>query len=78
MATATQKASAARQVGRDKRPPPERASTEFLTFEENGGRHRWRIVAGDGGTVAQLVSFASYLDAERAARHATSAAAWAQ
>jgi hypothetical protein len=42
---------------------------EFLTFEDNGGRHRWRIVAGDGGTVAQLVSFASYLDAERAARH---------
>jgi hypothetical protein len=51
---------------------------EFLTFEENGGRHRWRIVAGDGGTVAQLVSFASYLDAERAARHVTSATARAQ
>jgi uncharacterized protein YegP (UPF0339 family) len=42
---------------------------EILIFEDNGGRHRWRIVAGDGRTLAQSVSFTSYLDAERGARH---------
>jgi uncharacterized protein YegP (UPF0339 family) len=47
----------------------ERASMEFLIFADNRGRYRWRIVAGDGGTLAQSVSFASYVDAERAAGH---------
>ena len=42
---------------------------EFLIFEDNRGRYRWRIVAGDGGTLAQSVSFTSYLNTEQAARH---------
>ena len=42
---------------------------EFVIFADNGGRYRWRIVAGDGANLAQSVSFASYVDAERAAGH---------
>jgi uncharacterized protein YegP (UPF0339 family) len=64
MATVTMKASAARQVARDTRALFGRASMEFVIFADNGGRYRWRIVAGDGGTLAQSVSFASYVDAE--------------
>jgi uncharacterized protein YegP (UPF0339 family) len=41
---------------------------EFLIFEDNGGDYHWRIIAGNGGTLAESVSFASYEDAEQAAR----------
>ena len=44
------------------------ASIEFLIFEDNGGDYHWRIIAGDGGTLAESVTFASYEDAEQAAR----------
>ena len=41
----------------------------FFVFEDNGGAYHWRLVAGDGVTLAQSVSFDSYDDAEQAARH---------
>ena len=41
---------------------------EFLIFEDNGGDYHWKIIAGNGGTLAQSVSFASYEDGEQAAR----------
>jgi len=45
---------------RDVRVPE---SMEFLIFEDNGVACHWRIVAGDGATLAQSGSFASYQDA---------------
>ena len=41
---------------------------ELLIFEDNGGDYRWRIIAGSGGTLAESVNFASFEDAEQAAR----------
>ena len=41
---------------------------EFLIFEDNGGDYHWKNGGGNGGTLAQSVSFASYEDAEQAAR----------
>ena len=69
MGTAPKKSRAAHQLAspaRDVRVPE---SMEFLIFEDNGGAYRWRIVAGDGATLAQSESFASYDRAEQAARH---------
>jgi uncharacterized protein YegP (UPF0339 family) len=67
MATATKKSGPNGRVPR--RAPEVRVpeSIEFLVFEDNGGRYRWSIVAGDGVTLAQSAAFASYEDAERAA-----------
>jgi uncharacterized protein YegP (UPF0339 family) len=48
---------------------------EFLIFEDNGGAYHWRIVAGDGAILAQSGSFASYDDADRAARRVRDGAA---
>ena len=41
---------------------------EFVVFEDNGGKYHWRIIAGNGGILAQSERFASYEDAEQAAR----------
>jgi uncharacterized protein YegP (UPF0339 family) len=75
MATATKKSRAA---GRLQRRAPEvrvPASMEFLTYEDNGGSFHWRIVAGDGATLARSGSFASSDDATRAAQHVRDGAA---
>jgi uncharacterized protein YegP (UPF0339 family) len=40
----------------------------FLIFEDNGGAYHWAIVAASGEQLAQSPSFASYEDAEVAAR----------
>jgi uncharacterized protein YegP (UPF0339 family) len=69
MATATKKAPAAGQVVRGARAVADSASMEFAIFEDNGGRYHWMIVAGNGRIIAQSVEFASYEDAEQAARH---------
>jgi uncharacterized protein YegP (UPF0339 family) len=40
----------------------------FETYEENSGRHRWRLIASDGRDLAtSSASFASHDDAQRAA-----------
>jgi uncharacterized protein YegP (UPF0339 family) len=43
-------------------------SMRFLVFEDNGGGYHWTIVAASGESVVQSASFASYEDAEQAAR----------
>ncbi len=51
---------------------------EFLIFQDNGGAYHWTIVAGDGESLGQSGSFASYEDAEQAAQHVRDAAASAR
>lgn len=57
MATAT-KESVAAQPARGTRRLRAGGSTSFLVFEDNGGIHRWKIVAGDGTILAQSRSVA--------------------
>jgi uncharacterized protein YegP (UPF0339 family) len=49
----------------------------FLVFEDNSGGYHWTIVARSGETLVQSASFASYEEAEQAARvvHAGAASA---
>ena len=78
MGTAPTKSRAA---GRLARPAPDVHAPEpmeFLIFEDNGGAYHWRIVAGDGATLAQSGSFASYDDAEQAAQRVRDGAASAR
>ncbi len=78
MATATKKARSAGRLPRrtpDMRLPP---SIEFLVFEDNGGSYHWRIIGGDGATLAVSGGFASYDDAEQGAQHVRDGAASAR
>ena len=68
MGTAPKKARAAGQLARRGRGARVPESMEFVVFEDNGGAYRWRIVAGDGATLAQSESFASLDRAEHAAQ----------
>jgi uncharacterized protein YegP (UPF0339 family) len=68
VATATKKARTAEQVAGGAVGESESAAVEFLVFEDNGGDYHWAIVAADSESLAQSGSFASYDDAERAAR----------
>jgi uncharacterized protein YegP (UPF0339 family) len=65
MATATKKARAPRRIsvagGRA-------TDLEFLVFEDNNGDHHWAIVTSSGEQLAQSPRFASYEDAQGAAR----------
>ena len=67
MATATQEARLARQVARRAEALSNSAAMKFVVFEDNGGRYHWTIVAA-GETLVQSASFASYEEAEQAAR----------
>jgi uncharacterized protein YegP (UPF0339 family) len=53
------------------------ASMRFLVFEDNGGGYHWTILASSGETLVRSASFATYEDAEQAARvvHAGAASA---
>jgi uncharacterized protein YegP (UPF0339 family) len=42
---------------------------EFRVYEDNSGDYHWRILDGSGESLAQSGSFASYDDAEHAARN---------
>jgi uncharacterized protein YegP (UPF0339 family) len=75
MATATKNARAADHVVRGGGAVSKPRSMEFVTFEDNGGRYHWTIVAGNGEILAQSDGFASYQDAEQAARHVRDGAA---
>jgi uncharacterized protein YegP (UPF0339 family) len=68
MATATKKVHTVRPVARGARDVSESASLEFLVYQDNGGDYHWEIVGEGGESLAQSGSFASYDDAERAAR----------
>jgi uncharacterized protein YegP (UPF0339 family) len=77
MATATKESRAAGQLARRARNVRVPESMQFVIFEDNGGGYHWRLIAGDGAALAQSGSFASYEDAEHAARrvrHAASSA----
>jgi uncharacterized protein YegP (UPF0339 family) len=65
MATATKKARAPQSisVGGDRS-----TELEFLVFEDNNGDHRWAIATSSGEQLAQSPRFASYEDAQAAAR----------
>ena len=78
MATATKKSRAAGQLARRARRVRVAESMEFVIFADNGGAYRWRIVAGDGATLAQSGSFASSDRAEQAARRVRDGAASAR
>jgi uncharacterized protein YegP (UPF0339 family) len=78
MATATRKSPGSTR--RARRAPDEhsRSSLAFLIFEDNSGSYRWRILAGDGASLGQSGSFASYHDAEQAAQQIRDGAASAR
>jgi uncharacterized protein YegP (UPF0339 family) len=78
MATATKKSRGAGQLARRARSGRVAPSMQFLIFEDNGGAYHWRILAGDGATLAQSGSFASYDSAEQAARRVRDGAASAR
>ena len=54
------------------------ASMEFVVVEDNSGAYHWRLRSGDDATLAQSDRFASYDDAERAARLVRAGAASAR
>lgn len=62
------RACSSHEVARRASASSKPASMEFLISEDNGGDYHWRIIAGNGGTLAESVSFASYDEAEQAAR----------
>jgi uncharacterized protein YegP (UPF0339 family) len=69
MATARKYTGEPNQVVRRTGALTKSASTRFLIFEDNGGGYHWRIVAGDGATIAHSVGFVSHEDAVRSVRH---------
>jgi uncharacterized protein YegP (UPF0339 family) len=78
MATAIQKSRSGGRRPRNAREVRVPESMEFLIFEDNGGDYHWTIVAGDGATLARSGGFASYDDAEKAAKHVRDGAASAR
>ena len=76
MATATKQSRSARQ--RPRRPVRVPEVMKFQIHEDNGGDYHWTIVAGDGETAARSGGFASYDDAEKAARQVRDGAASAR
>lgn len=78
MGTAPKKSRAARQLAHSARRAHASDSMELLIVEDNVGAYHWRIVAGDGATLAQSGSFVSYDDAEQAAQRVRSGAASAR
>jgi uncharacterized protein YegP (UPF0339 family) len=78
MATAPNKSRAAGRLARSARSVRVPESMEFVVLEDNGGAYRWSLIAGDGATLAQSGSFASYDDAELAARRVREGAASAR
>jgi uncharacterized protein YegP (UPF0339 family) len=67
MATATRKRQAGPRA-HGGRSVPEPAKLEFFVHQDNGGDYQWEIVGERGEHLARSHSFASYDDAERAAR----------
>ncbi len=68
MVTATNKARPTGPLARRSGGVSELAPTEFQIFADNGGNYHWRLLAGNGATLARSVTFVSYQDAEQAAR----------
>ena len=70
MATATKKARAAATVaGRPHARASKRSPLEFAVHEDNTGEYHWEIVGHNGASLVKSGGFASYHDAEHAARY---------
>jgi uncharacterized protein YegP (UPF0339 family) len=78
MATANKKSRATKQLARPVAHIHGPAAMEFLIFEDNSGSYHWTILAGDGTTLGHSGDFASYDDAEQAARQIRDGAASAR
>ncbi|HWE12115.1 MAG TPA: DUF1508 domain-containing protein [Solirubrobacteraceae bacterium] len=68
MATATKNRRFAKRIDGRTSAVSGSAAMEFRTFEDNGGRYHWTIVDGAGQPLVSSEGFASYDEAERAAR----------
>ena len=68
MATAAMKARVNTGANGGTVVAPELVSMAFLIVEDNGGDYHWTLLDRDGNSLARSPSFASYLDAENAAR----------
>lgn len=68
MATATHKARTATRVKGDAPARSSSISMHCLVIEDNAGEYHWTLVDGDHEGLARSASFASYEDAEHAAR----------
>jgi uncharacterized protein YegP (UPF0339 family) len=71
MATATPKVRSPRRPGGDPfsaASSPDAASTNFLIYEDNGGKYHWAFAEGDGTMLVRSEGCASHDDAEQAAR----------
>jgi uncharacterized protein YegP (UPF0339 family) len=80
MGTAPKQSRAARQLASraTNANAPAPAPMEFVVVEDNSGAYHWRLRAGDDATLAQSERFASYDDAEQAARLVRAGAASAR
>jgi uncharacterized protein YegP (UPF0339 family) len=68
MATAPTKARTSRRASRGELVAPESEPMQFLIVEDNGGDYHWTLLDRNGNSLARSASFASYQDAENAAR----------
>jgi uncharacterized protein YegP (UPF0339 family) len=68
MATATKKSGATTGANRGADVASNSVSMEFLIVEANGGDYHWTLLDRDGNSFARSPSFASYEQAENAAR----------
>ena len=68
MPTATKSGRPGRRIASRASAVSGSAAMEFLIFEDNGGGYHWTIVDGAGERLVQSGSFASYDQAENAAR----------
>jgi uncharacterized protein YegP (UPF0339 family) len=68
MATATKKSGRAEHDARSAARTSQSPSMEYRIVEDNGGRYHWMIVGVDGKSLGRSEDFASYEDADRAAR----------
>jgi uncharacterized protein YegP (UPF0339 family) len=79
MATAKKQARATtRHFGRSATAASQSAAIEFVVIEDNSGDYHWTILDSGGESVAQSKRFASYDDAEQAARVVRDGAGWAR
>jgi uncharacterized protein YegP (UPF0339 family) len=68
MATARKKTTPALDGAAQAGTSPWTGALRFDVYEENSGRHRWRLMTGDGDDLAtSTASFATHAEAQRAA-----------
>ena len=68
MATARSKAAGRRDAATEDESRPWTGALSFTVYEENSGRHRWRLTTSDGRDLAtSCESYATRDEAQRAA-----------